>query len=60
MGQGKGSATHLKSRTGCQKSCEIFESLLILKSEIFYNLYDIPYIYGYKCINLASWVLINS
>ena len=38
----KGSATHLKSRIGCQKSCEIFESLLILKSEILHILYDIP------------------
>ena len=28
----KGSATRLKSHTGCQKSCEIFESQLILKS----------------------------
>ena len=30
----EGSTTHLKSRTGYQKSCEIFESQLILKSEI--------------------------
>ena len=54
--KGKGSAIHLKSHTGCQKSCEIFESLLILKSKIFYS-YDIPYIFGYKSVNPASRVL---
>ena len=27
---------------------EIFESLLILKSEIFNSLYHIPHIFGYK------------
>ena len=56
----EGSETHFKSRTGCQKFCEIFESLLIFKSEIFYNLYDIPYIYGYKSVNPASRVPIDS
>ena len=30
----EGSATHVKSRTGCLKSCEIFKSLLNLKPEI--------------------------
>ena len=30
----EGSATRLKSRTGYHKSCEIFESQVILKSEI--------------------------
>ena len=33
---------------------EIFESLLVLKSEIFYRLYGIPYINGYKSINPAN------
>ena len=56
----EGSATHLKSCTGCLKSCEIFESLLILKSEIFKILYDILYIFGYKFVNSASLVPINS
>ena len=56
----EGSANHLKSRAGCQKSCEIFESLLILKSEILNSLYDIPYIFGYKPVNSASRVPIDS
>ena len=47
----KESETHLKSRTGCQKPCEIFESL-----KIFHSLYNIPYINGYKSVNLTSRV----
>ena len=56
---GEGSATHLKSYTDSQKSCETLESLLILKSKILNIFNDILYNYFWLQIHKSSITCAN-